>query len=117
MKSVVDTEILKRRNRNREPTADNYGWARLCQVIGNFFGGVSSVGIDTLNNLDDNNLDNGTYIIEGWNIVGREYFDGEEQDRYDLYEMLCEIDQCQPQREQIGADKIKRMLEEGVTRT
>lgn len=101
----------------REPTTDNYGWARLCQVIGNFFGGESSVGIDTLSNLDCDNFDNGTYIIEGWSIVDREYFDGEEQDGYDLYEMLCEIDQCQPLREQIGADKIKRMLEEGVTKT
>lgn len=98
-------------------TTDNYGWARLCQVIGNFFGGESSVGIDTISNLDCDNFDNGTYIIDGWNIVGREYFYGEEQDIYDLYEMLCEIDQCQPQSEQIGADKIKRMLEEGVTRT
>lgn len=29
----------------REPTSDNYGWARLCQVIGNFFGGGFLLGL------------------------------------------------------------------------
>ena len=27
----------------RTPEYDNYGWARLCQVIGNFFGGGLSI--------------------------------------------------------------------------
>lgn len=80
----------------RPPTSDCYGWARLCQVIGNFFGGTTSIGIDKVNNLDCDNWDNGVYIIEGWEIVGREYFDREEQDVYDRYEMLKEIDRCQP---------------------
>lgn len=30
----------------RAPSADSYGWARLAQVAGNFFGGTCSVGID-----------------------------------------------------------------------
>ena len=30
----------------RPPESDCYGWARLCQVIGNFFGGTDSLGID-----------------------------------------------------------------------
>lgn len=29
----------------REPTSDNYGWARLCQAIGNFFGGDFLLGL------------------------------------------------------------------------
>ena len=43
----------------RSPDKDCYGWARLCQVIGNFFGGGLSVGIDTVNRLDCDNWDNG----------------------------------------------------------
>ena len=86
----------------RSPDYDNYGWARLCQVIGNFFGGSTSVGIDTVDKLDCNNWDNGVYIIKGWEIVDRKYFDGNEQMNYDLEEMLLDIDNCMPEKEQIG---------------
>ena len=86
----------------RSPDQDCYGWARLCQVIGNFFGGSNSVGIDTIWHLDIDNGDNGVYIIEGWNIVDRYCFDGQEQDAYDLNEMLLAIDDKMPEDEQIG---------------
>ena len=86
----------------RSPTSDNYGWARLCQVIGNFFGGSTSIGIDTVDKLDCDNWDNGVYIIDGWKIVDRKYFDGDEQMEYDLNEMLIEIDEAMPKKEQIG---------------
>lgn len=85
----------------RAPSEDNYGWARLCQVIGNFFGGSTSLGIDTVNNLDCNNWDNGVYLIEGWEIVGRMYFEGEEQDEYDLIGMLKTINDSMPESERI----------------
>ena len=85
----------------RAPSEDNYGWARLCQVIGNFFGGTGSLGIDTVNHLDCNNFDNGVYLIEGWEIVGRMYFDGEEQDYYELIKMLRSINDCMPESERI----------------
>lgn len=94
----------------RTPTSDNYGWARLCQVIGNFFGGEHSIGIDKVSHLDCDNYDNGVYIIDGWDIVDRECFRYEEQNNHDLYEMLCIIDECQPDREQLGADQIKQIL-------
>lgn len=81
---------------------DSYGWARLCQVIGNFFGGTCSVGIDTVNKLDCDNFDNGVYIIEGWKIIDRKYFKGREQMNYDLEEMLMDIDGCMPEGEQLG---------------
>jgi hypothetical protein len=42
----------------RTPDKDCYGWARLCQVIGNFFGGSTSIGIDVVNKLDCDNYDN-----------------------------------------------------------
>lgn len=86
----------------RSPTSDNYGWARLCQVIGNFFGGSTSVGIDTVNKLDCDNYDNGVYIIDGWKIVDRKYNHYGEQMNYELEEMLMEIDECMPEKEQIG---------------
>lgn len=92
----------------REPTSDNYGWARLCQVIGNYFGGTNSIGIDTIDHLDCDNWDNGVYIIEGWNIVGREYFHGEEQQSHDLKEMLFDINKCQPKEEQLTEEQIEQ---------
>ena len=52
----------------RAPSADAYGWARFCQVVGNFFGGYPSVGIGRY--TDDSSVDpgdNGICIIEGWN--------------------------------------------------
>lgn len=95
----------------RCPEYDNYGWARLCQVIANFFGGDGlSVGIDKCCNLDCKNGDNGVYVIKNWEVVGRRYFDREEQYRYDLYEMLCDIDAAQPKKMQLGSAKIREEL-------
>lgn len=96
-------KYMKLRN-FRAPDQDCYGWARLCQVIGNFFGGGLSIGIDTVNHLDMGNWDNGVYIIKGWDIVGREFFNGGEQNSYDIDEMLVDIDESQPYEEQLGKD-------------
>lgn len=86
----------------REPDSDNYGWARLAQVIANYFGSDGlSIGIDKVNYLDCDNGDNGTYLIEGWNIVGRKYFDWKEQDVYPLEDMLKDIDSRQPEHSQL----------------
>lgn len=86
----------------RRPDKDNYGWARLCQVIGNFFGGANSVGIDVVGKLDCDNWDNGVYIIEGWEIVDRKHFEGREQSSYKLEDMLVDIDKAMPKEEQLG---------------
>lgn len=91
----------------RSPEKDNYGWARLCQVIGNYFGGGLSIGIGPCCTLDCNNYDNGTYIIEDWEIVGRAYFDGVEQHDYGINEMLADIDVTQPVSQQLGEDFFK----------
>lgn len=98
---------------HRPPDEDCYGWARLCQVIGNFFGGTTSIGIDTVNHLYTNNYDNGTYIIRGWDIVDRKDFNGTEQNQYLMSDMLKTIDERQPKDEQLGAD----FLEAEVVRT
>ena len=95
----------------REPNYDNYGWARLCQVIANFFGGSTSIGIDMVEQLDCDNYDNGVYLIEGWEIKDRYYFEGAEQQEYDLLEMLYDIDKAQPEKEQLGCKEIEKLLE------
>lgn len=91
----------------RAPDRDNYGWARLCQVIGNYFGGGLSLGIDNFSKDAGEWQDNGTYIIEGWKIVDRHFYDYEEQNSYDLIEMLLDIDAAQPEKERLGADFIR----------
>ena len=41
----------------RPPSSDSYGWACICQVVGNFFGGTLSVGIGPY--TDDAGMDPG----------------------------------------------------------
>lgn len=95
----------------RAPESDNYGWARLCQVIGNFFGGETSVGVDRFERIEHSaSWGNGVYIIENWEVVGREQFDDEEQDDHELYDMLVEINMCQPMREQLNDDVLRSAL-------
>ena len=54
----------------RKPEDDCYGWARLCQVIGEDFGGYElSIGIEKLCCLGCANYDNGVYIFKDWTIV------------------------------------------------
>jgi hypothetical protein len=93
----------------RSPTSDNYGWARLCQVIANYFGGSTSIGIDVVNNLDCDNWDNGVYIIDGWEIVDRKYNHYGEQMEYELEDMLMDIDNCMPEKEQLGEKLLKKV--------
>jgi hypothetical protein len=82
----------------RTPEEDCYGWARLCQVLCNYFDGTGlGVGIDLYKNLEHSaDFDNGVYIIKDWEIIEREFFEGKEQNYYNLFEMLLEIDKAQP---------------------
>ena len=92
----------------RCPEQDDYGWARLCQVVANFMGGDGlSVGIrpyTTDEQMVRYGDDNGVYIIEGWKVVDRIYpwDDFEEQDGYPLDGMLREIDASQPEDQRLG---------------
>lgn len=75
-------------------------------VSGNFFGDGLSVGVGDYMRMDRDNGDNGVYIIEGWGIVGREYFMGREQgfeEGVTLTDFMRYIDECQPVRCQLGA--------------
>lgn len=85
----------------REPTSDCHGWAYLVATICNFFGDGSSVGIDTIDHLDTDNYDNGTYIIDGWKIVDRKFMDHSEQQAYKLNDMLKVINENQPEGMQL----------------
>lgn len=80
-----------------------YGFARLIQVIGNFFGGTTSIGVDVVANLDCDNYDNGVYVIDDdWEIVERLYMHAEEQRHHDMNEMLKHIDSKMPEDDRIG---------------
>lgn len=102
----------------RPPSSDSYGWARLCQVLGNFFGGTLSVGIGpytTDRRMDPG--DNGIYVIDGWRIVERlttdydedfnavgmiPYPESQEQSEYGFDKMLKAFDECMPEEERLG---------------
>ncbi|MFR3273367.1 MAG: hypothetical protein ACLTQI_05910 [Slackia sp.] len=43
---------------------DCYGWARMAQVVGNFFGGSLSVGIERYRTLATRRQRR--YVIDGW---------------------------------------------------
>lgn len=51
--------------------ADDYSVARLAQIIGNWFGGTLSIGMGRAEQLDRDNMDNGTYIVKDWKITKR----------------------------------------------
>lgn len=100
----------------RPPSADSYGWARMAQVMGNFFGGSTSIGFDRFERLGDQG-DNGVYIIDGWKIVGRientydddynitgwhDFPESREQREYDFDEMLRAFDKEMPEKLRLG---------------
>ena len=93
----------------RCPESDEYGWARLCQVIANLFGGSLSVGIDRYEVLDRNNGDNGVYVIKDWRIVKRIFFkDREEQNDYDFRWVLTEINKSMPAKERLKESELNK---------
>ena len=94
----------------RTPETDNYGWARLTQIIANFIGEDLSVGIDKCKNLDCDNSNNGVYLIKDWKITGRKYQKGTEQKEYKLLEMLLAIDKQQPKADRLGKEKIEKLI-------
>jgi hypothetical protein len=93
---------------------DDYGLARLVQIISNFFGGDLSIGVGPYNELDTDNGDNGVYVVKDWKIVERLFYEGEEQNEYELPIMLKSIDMCQREDDQLWKDKDK-LTEEDYT--
>lgn len=100
----------------RSPETDCYGWARFCQIAGNYLGGDGlSLGVDDINLLDCDNYDNGVYIIKDWTIVGREYARGEEQNSYDFRDFIRYLDSCQPAQQQLGEKMVDDLLDNGMS--
>ena len=93
----------------RSPDSDDeYGWARLCQVIGNTLGGTLSLGVGRYERMDTDNYDNGTYIIEGWDIKDRLYKHYADNKReYSILEALKQINERQPKEEQLKEEEIE----------
>lgn len=94
----------------RAPDGDNYGWAYLTTVIGNYFGNGLSLGVDTVDCLDCKNGDNGVYFIEDWEIVGRKYNVNGEQRNYDLAEMIKDINDAQPEKIRLSEEELESAL-------
>lgn len=86
----------------REFRADSYGFARLTQIISNFFGGGLCIGVDICANLDCDNWDNGVYLLKGLKIVDRLFLNHGEQKEYDLRVMLKSIDSKMPENERMS---------------
>ena len=76
-------------------------------MVGNYFGGELSLGIDVCSRLDCDNWDNGVYIVKGWEIVRRKFAPTQEQDQYDLLEMLRDINAAQPPTEQLPDEVLQ----------
>lgn len=60
VKAFLDATRTLTRSRGADK---QYIPARLVQVIGNFLGGSSSLGIDHVGNMDTDNGNNGTYYV------------------------------------------------------
>ena len=89
------------------PEEDGSGWARLCQVVGNYFNSSTSLSIDRLGELDCDNGDNGVFVISNWRIVAREHFTGPEQNSYDLLDMLRGINETQPEQDRLSDEEME----------
>lgn len=92
----------------RSPETDSYGYARLCQVLGNFFGPDGlSVGVEPYpGDRAADDYDNGIYVIENWQIVNRYPLLPREQKTHNHLELLKAIDERQPEAMQLGYDYI-----------
>jgi len=116
----------------RSPENDGYGWARLSQVIGNFFCSTNikekikeghvktlidrtmyvglSIGIMKFDDMSAEGCDNGRYIIKNWEIINREY-NGDEQYDHKIESMLMGVDIAQPKNLRLGKAVMKRFLD------
>ena len=85
---------------------DGYGMARFIQIVANFFGGSLSIGVEE--NCKETEewakgLDNGIYVVDGWDIVKRIGATGYSEG-YDRKKFLLSIDKSQPTEEQLGEE-------------
>lgn len=117
----VETFLLYCSLREFRAPPDGYGWARLAQVIGNYFEDGLSVGAYCCNGGDPRELDpgdNGVYIIDGWTIVDRIGCSPEEEQwNYDVVKFLKDLNSCQPTAQQLSEEAIDKACEGFPTET
>ena len=79
---------------------DGYEFARVVQIIANFFGGTTSIGVGQLKTLDCDNKDNGVFIVSraGGKITIRQSKDGKTLGRYLDLEKVKEHRYWKPER-------------------
>jgi hypothetical protein len=99
----------------RPPETDSFGWARLCQVICNYFGADGlDVGISPyMDDATSDPGDNGIYVISNWHIVERlgGTYDHNRPDKvFDMARWLEEIDARQPEGQRLGPDGLAAPL-------
>ena len=100
------------KNRNCSPEKDGSGWCILARAIENF--GMYAK-IDECRNLDCDNkniVNKGVFIIKDWRIVGRRYFDEEEERDIADEDAIIKIDNAQPVQLQMGKERIHFFLEQ-----
>lgn len=85
------------------PNECHYGYARFCQVVANCF--RSGIGIDKVRNLKLH-CDNGVYVCHGWEVI--DHFFSEIDSDEGWYNILLDIDRCQPMHERLGKDYIDK---------
>lgn len=96
----------------RSPDQSNYGFARMCQVLGNFLGGSLSLGVEPYTTDDEMNPgDNGIYVIENWEIVERIGLWGEEQYIHDFHDMVKAFDDFMPEECRLGSYLNSTLIE------
>lgn len=110
--------------KNYGVSANDYGLARLTQLIGNFFGGAYSLGVGPVEELDVDNYDNGTYLVQDWEIKDRWFVPGEDEEfdqayRDGVYEsvvtandriflVMSEPSTTAPEKLQLMADLLRK---------
>ena len=66
--------------------------------------------VDDIQRLDCNNYDNGVYIVDNGEIVGRCYFDRKEQQEYDFDEFMYSLNDAMPKCYKKDKDWLLRWL-------
>lgn len=88
------------------PEEDNEGWGHLVGILHAYTGLGRGVCVDTVENLDCDNKDNGTYIIKDWEIVDTMYRSyGADEDEGVDFELMLDIDDLMPRHLRIR-DKV-----------
>lgn len=91
------------------PLSSASGVGGLLTIITNFFGnhGLSVYLASASEALEPSGCDNGTYVVQEWEIIERLFMSRPEQVHYRLVDMLLGIDQAQPVADQLGEDFLR----------